>query len=201
MWIIHLPLGYMHTFNVSYRVHRRNGCFNYWEKNGRYIIGADHFFPQKRERATLWEIDCDFSGSYRGTGLGDPRYSFCFCPRLYVGCICPFFSDSAIFPVAFFHPEKSGYFFFGWIDTWKFPPTSRRGIINYRVAARTDVSDSASLSLSVFLLFFFSVFWPRILGVARIYIRQSSHSARSIARHERNAIVCMVPPGERRRVA
>lgn len=131
----------------------------------------------------------------------DPRYSFCFCPRLYVGCICPFFFFFRLchFPRRFFSPRKERLFFFRLNRHLKIPADiSRRGIINYRVVARTDVSDSASLSL--FLLFFlFSdlEFWA-------LYVYMYGNRRISRARllgTNKNAIVCMVPPGERRRVA
>lgn len=121
----------------------------------------------------------------------DPRYSFCLCPRLYVGCICPFF-QTAIFPVVFFPPGES-LFFFGWIDTWKFPPTPRRGIINYRVAARNAPDPLLPSVFSISLLFF-----PLPdLEFRGMYIRTAVAivAFRALDCSTRNAAVCMVSPG------
>lgn len=95
----------------------------------------------------------------------------------------PIFSDCH-FPHRFFFPPGESLFFFGWIDTWKFPPTPRRGIINYRVVARNAPVLHLSLSPFSYSVFFFPLLGLEFRGM---YVRQlqSSHFARSIARHER----------------
>lgn len=92
-----------------------------------------------------------FQDHTRGTGLDDPRYSFCFCSRLYVGCICPFFSDSAIFPVAFFSIPESGYFF----SVESTPENSRRHLVAELLITASLHAARPILRLSLSACFFF----------------------------------------------
>lgn len=126
----------------------------------------------------------------------DPRYSFCFCPRLYVGCICPFF-QTAIFPVAFFRPE-SRYFF----SVESTPENSRRHLVAELLITASLRASCPILCPSFPIFFLFSG-----LEFRRTYVRTYGSCNRRIPRarllgtNERNAAVCTVSSGERRRVA
>lgn len=105
----------------------------------------------------------------------DPRYSFCFCPRLYVGCICPFF-QTAIFPIVFFFRPESRYFF----SVESTPENSRRHLVaELLITASLDVTRpicvSPSLRLSLPLSGVFSpFFFPlSILEFRGMYIRMA----------------------------
>lgn len=126
------------------------------------MLGADHFFSKcasaRAMRNRLW-----FFRIIPWNRPDDPRYSFCLCPRLYVGCICPFF-QTAIFLVVFFRPE-SRYFF----SVESTPENSRRHLVaELLITASLHVTRPTYVSPSLFLSLFFPL---RGLEFRGMYIR------------------------------
>jgi len=134
-----------------------------------------------------------------------PSIFFLFCFFVF------FFSRLPFSPVAFFPPGESLFF-----SVESTPENSRRHLVaELLITASLRASNPASLFLRFFFFFFLCLFFffffflysPASNFDVRMYVRTYGSCNRRIPRarllstNERNAAVCMVSPGERRRVA
>jgi len=141
-------------------------------------------------------MDRDFSGSYCEIGPTIPVILFALRPRLYAGCIRPFFSFfvfSFFFfsrlpfsPVAFFPPGESLFF-----SVESTPENSRRHLVaELLITASLRASNPASLFLRFFFFFFLCLFFffffffytlrPRISTYVCTYVRTYVRTAVAI---------------------
>lgn len=122
------------------------------------------------------------------------------------------FFQTAIFPASLFSAPESRYFF----SVESTPENSRRHLVAELLITGPlrascpilRVRSRARSSFSIFFpFFFFFILRPRISTYVHTYVRMHDSCNRRIPRarllgtNERNAAVCMVSPGERRRVA